>query len=159
MKIGVYDIINNPLPQLYKIKDIDVKIEDFKEEEKIVDILNKHLKMNKLNAEHIYALGLTYGLIPKGIIQVSVGKDCECDVNIKNLAIGLLLIGAEQYMCFHNHPGYNKKISNSDIELTNIYKKVGDLIGIDLISHIMITGDYYKECKSVVTEKIFGMEV
>ena len=162
MNIGVYDIINNPLPELYKIKEVSVKESDFKSDDKIVDIMNTHLQMNKLSSEYIYALSLTYGLIPKGIIQVSVGKCDSCEPDLRKLAIGLLLTGAEQFMCFHNHPGYERKISEADIKLTEKYKELGNVIGIHFIKHLMITKGYYTECidkKENETIVLFGQEV
>ena len=146
MKLGVYDIINDPLPQLYKIKEINIGQEIFKYDAQIINMFNKHLMMDKLNSEHIYALSLTYGLYPKGIILVSSGTCDKCAVNFRGLAIGLLLTGAEQFMCFHNHPGYNRIISNSDINLTKEYNKLGNTIGINFLRHYMITKNYYTEC-------------
>lgn len=146
MKIGVYDIINNPLPQLYLIKEINVNSNDFDSDENIVYMLNRHLKMDKLNSEHIYALSLTYSNNPKGIIQISVGKCDSCDADLRGLATGLLLTGAEQFMCFHNHPGGNRNISEADIKLTQRYKELENTIGIRFIRHIMITQDYYANC-------------
>lgn len=150
MKLGIYDVINNPLSQLYVIKEINVKESDFKSDDSIVKVLNEHLQMNKLNSEHIYALSLTYGLIPKGIIQVSVGKCDKCEPDIRKLAIGLLLTGAEQFICFHNHPGGNKKISDADRNLTSIYKKLGNTIGVEFCKHIMITQNYFDYCENIM---------
>lgn len=147
MKIGVYDIINDPLPQLYKIKDIVVNKNDFQYDKNIVNVMNTQLMMNKLDSEHIYALSLTYGLIPRGIIQISVGTCEESIVDIRELAIGLLLTGAEQFMCFHNHPGGNKNVSEEDKLLTKQYNIIGNFLGINFIKHIMITQNYYCECK------------
>jgi DNA repair protein RadC len=159
MEIQIYDIINNPLPQLYTLKTIKVKESDFLQDDSIVKIMNKYLLMDKLASEHIYALGLTYSLIPKGIIQVSIGEPDGCVVNLKQLATGLLLMGTEQFICFHNHPGGMKKISKADRELTDKYKEIGQLLNIDFLNHIMITKDYYDYCESDKKEIIFGQEV
>ena len=147
MKVGVYNIINDPLPKLNLIKKIDVNEDDFEYDEDIVKMMNKHLKMDKLDSEYIYALSLTYSLIPRGIIQVSSGDNKGSKNNLRGLAIGLLLTGAEQFMCFHNHPGGSKKISQSDILSTEKYDELGDTIGIDFIRHIMITKNYYCNCE------------
>lgn len=146
MKIGVYDIINNPLPQLYTLKEIKIIQNKLENDEDIVQMLNSHLQMDKLNSEHIYALSLTYNLIPRGIIQVSIGKCDGCEVDLRSLAIGLLLTGAEQFMCFHNHPGGCKNISDADINLTNKYIELGNIIGIHFLKHIMITQNYFTYC-------------
>lgn len=152
MNIGIYDIVNDPLPQLNKIKDINVNLNDFKSDKDIVKLFNKHLKMDKLISEHIYGLSLTYALIPKGIIQVAVGKSDKCMMDSRTLAAGLLLTGAEQFMMFHNHPGGSKIISQADIRMSNEYERIGNLLSIDFIRHIMITKDYWAYCHDENTD-------
>ena len=146
MKLGVYTIINNPLPRLFKIKTIDVNKEDFEYDESIVKIFTKQLKMDKMDSEFIYALSLTYGLIPRGILLVGIGNNECATSNLRGLGIGLLLTGAEQFMVFHNHPGGNRKPSKEDYGLTELYKILGQSIGVEFYKHIMITQDYYEEC-------------
>ena len=159
MEVGIYNIVNDSLPKLNEIQIVNTEIKIFEKDDTIVEFFNKELKMNKLSSEHIYSLSLTYGLIPRGIIQVGVGKCDGCEANIRDLAIGLLLTGAEQFMCFHNHPGGSRDVSNSDIELTRRYKEIGDLLDIKFLKHIMITQGYYTECKDDKKEIIFGKEV
>lgn len=146
MKLGIYDVINNPLPELLPIKEITVNKDDFEYVSDIVNIMNKHLYMDKLDSEHMYVLSLTYGLIPKGIIQISIGNNEECVFNLRGLGIGLLLTGAEQFMIFHNHPGGNRIVSDDDQIITEKCKELGDVIGIPCINHIMITKGFYDFC-------------
>lgn len=157
MKIGVYNIINDPLAKLNLEREIDIEKEDLKEIDNIVEVLNKQLLFNKLSSEHIYAVGMTYGLIPKGIIHVSSGTCEGVEVDLRGLATGLLLMGAEQFMCFHNHPGGNNKVSKEDIELSDTYMRLGELIGIKYLDHIMVTQDKWYYCAEVVS--IFGKEI
>ena len=159
MKLSVYDIINDPLPKLNELQIINAEIKSFETDNGIVEVFNKEIKMDKLSSEHIYSLSLTYGLIPRGIIQVGVGKCDSCEANLRDLAIGLLLTGAEQFMCFHNHPGGTRAISEADIELTRRYKELGKILDIQFLKHIMITQGYYTECEDTRTEIIFGKEV
>ena len=147
MKLGIYEIINTPLPKLYKQREIIVNEEDFKYEDEIVKILNKHLKMDKLSSEHFYAVSLTTSLYPKGILQLNIGSFNETIINKRDLAIGLLLTGAERFYIFHNHPGYEKKPSNEDIKITNEVQNLSNIIGVDFDKHIVITKNHYEECK------------
>ncbi len=148
MKLGVYEIINDPLPKLFKQKEIIVNENDFEYEGEIVNILNKHLKMDKLSSEHFYAVSLTSSLYPKGILQLNIGTYDGTIINKRDLAIGLLLTGAERFYIFHNHPGYSKKPSDEDIKITEIIEELADLIGVDFDKHIVITKNHYEECKS-----------
>lgn len=147
MKVGVYDIINNPLPQLRLLREITIYKKDLEYDEDIVNMLNRELLFDKLDSEYTLALSLTYGLIPRGIIQLSMGSNTKANKNIRGLGIGLLLTGAEQFLCFHNHPGGNKNVSLQDKLLTTEYDNLGDCIGVEFIRHIMVTKDYYEICR------------
>ena len=156
----LYDIINDPNPSLRMIKSFNVASSVFQYDKTIVDFLNNILQLDKLSAEHIYALSLNMSLNPKGIILVSIGKCDTCEPNMKALATGLLLTGAEQFMCFHNHPGGSKEVSYDDRVMTNRYKELGELLDISFIKHIMITQGYYAVCEEVDECKyIFGTKV
>ena len=154
MKLGVYDIINDPFPQLLKIKDITVDKNDFEYDETIVNIMNKHIKLDKLTSENIYVLSLTSSLYPKGILHISTGNWQHVEVDYRKLAMGLLLTGAEQFICFHNHPGYSKEITIGDRCITNKYIEISELLEIDFIKHIMVTKNYYAECEKISNEEI-----
>lgn len=147
MKIGVYDIINDPLPTLHEIKTINANKTSFNADSKIVNVLNKELMMDKMDSEYAYALSLTFDLTPRGIILIGIGNNQNHIENIRGLGIGLLLTGAEQFMVFHNHPGGNKNISMGDKMLSRRYCELGDSIGINFIRHIMITKNYFDVCE------------
>lgn len=152
MELKIYNIINNPVPQLNIFKKIQVEEEDFEDDNKIVEIMNKYIHMDKLNSEYVYALGLSYSLYPKGLLFVSKGKCDSCEVDMRDLATGLLLMGAEQFMCFHNHPGGQRKISESDRISTRNYQNIANLLGLNFLSHIMITQGYFDYCDIIESE-------
>lgn len=54
---------------------------------------------------------------------------------IKNLANSIIVV--------HNHPSGDPSPSTQDIEITKKLKKAGDLLGIELTDHIIITKDNY----------------
>lgn len=154
LKVGLYDIINDPIPKLYKIKDLNISKGVMEYDSEIVNELNDNLLLDKLSSEHVYVLSLTYGNYPRGIVQLSIGKCDESSVDMRNLAIALLLTGAEQFMCFHNHPGGNKIISKSDMLLTDKFLDLGELLDIKFIRHLMITRNYYCECPPTNNKEI-----
>lgn len=160
LKVGIYDIINNPLPELLLEREITVKKNDFETYEDIVNLMNKELKMDKLHSEHMYVLALTRSNEPKGILLCSVGDSEEFIFNSRALATGLLLLGAEQFMVFHNHPGYSKKVSDEDKAITTDMENIGKLLQIDFIDHLMITKGYYESCKNVCNdEAVYDVDV
>lgn len=56
-----------------------------------------------------------------------------------------LISRAVSIIVLHTHPSGDSSPSESDIELTERLKKVGEILGIDLIDHIIFTskGEYY----------------
>lgn len=55
---------------------------------------------------------------------------------------------AAKIIIMHNHPSGNEKPSNEDIQLTNVIKKSGDIMGIDLLDHIIIADKKYFSFKN-----------
>ena len=53
------------------------------------------------------------------------------------------LLGASAIICVHNHPGGNPLPSNQDIDTTNNLVKIGNLLGIKLVDHIIICKNKY----------------
>ena len=52
-------------------------------------------------------------------------------------------LSASSIICVHNHPSDNIKPSLSDIEMTNNLIKVGNLMGIPLVDHVIISKNKY----------------
>ena len=48
----------------------------------------------------------------------------------------------------HNHPSEDLEPSSEDIEITERLKKAGEILGIDLIDHIIVTRESFKSLKS-----------
>lgn len=147
MKVDIQMIINNPKPQLFTVKTINVKKDTFEYESYMVDMLKNKLNIDKMDSEFIYVIGLNFSLQPKVILLAGIGNNSKCTSNLRGIATGLLLSGSEQFYVFHNHPGKNKTPSKGDTYMTQKYDQLGDLIGIDFVKHIMVAGDYYTECE------------
>ena len=46
-------------------------------------------------------------------------------------------------VCIHNHPSGDTTPSSFDRDITNILIKTGDIVGIKLLDHLIISGDSY----------------
>lgn len=53
------------------------------------------------------------------------------------------LVGASTIICIHNHPSGNVLPSRQDYDVTNNLMKVGQLLGIKLLDHIIISKNNY----------------
>ena len=49
-----------------------------------------------------------------------------------------ILSNAASSMAFHNHPSGNLKCSKEDENITNRLKECGEILGIELVDHIII---------------------
>ena len=53
------------------------------------------------------------------------------------------LLSASSIICIHNHPSGNTNPSKNDEMLTKQLKKCGELLGIKVLDHIIISNNYY----------------
>jgi DNA repair protein RadC len=51
----------------------------------------------------------------------------------------LILVGAAGFVCVHNHPSGSLEPSDEDIEFTRAIQRAGELIGIELFDHLIVT--------------------
>ncbi|MCH4198728.1 MAG: DNA repair protein RadC [Clostridium tyrobutyricum] len=81
---------------------------------------------------------------PTLINIVSIGSINKSIVHPREVFKAAILSNAASIMLFHNHPSGDIEPSNEDINITGRLKKCGDIIGINVIDHIII-GDreYY----------------
>ena len=52
-------------------------------------------------------------------------------------------LSASSIICVHNHPSGNLNPSDKDIQTTVNLKKIGELLGIKIVDHIIITNNGY----------------
>lgn len=79
-------------------------------------------------------------LISKGSLNSSIIHPREVFTSaIRNKASGIILV--------HNHPSNEKQESTEDVETTKRIKIAGDIIGIKLLDHIIITNNGYTSLK------------
>ncbi|MBC8755996.1 JAB domain-containing protein [Kordia sp. YSTF-M3] len=120
-------------------------------EEQKITILNAHdvysimqqilLRQNKIRRaqEHFWIVGLKADNTILFIELVAIGAQNRVNVSppdvfrmaIYKLAVRIILV--------HNHPSGNLKISQADKNITDRLLKVGQIINIDVIDHLIIT--------------------
>lgn len=52
-----------------------------------------------------------------------------------------ILNNARRIMIFHNHPSANLTPSPADLHITEILVKAGEILGIELLDHIIVSGE------------------
>lgn len=71
-------------------------------------------------------------VITKGLLNHSL-------VHPREVYRSAILDNAHSIICAHNHPSGNLEPSAEDIKITDQLKKAGDIIGISLIDHVIIS--------------------
>lgn len=115
--------------------------------EKIVKMFNCVFNANKQTEEFVYLLALDTKMNCKGIFEVSHGAVNYSVVNPREIFIRLCLCGAVYFILAHNHPSGETTPSKEDINITNRLKQAGEILGIELLDHIIIAEDKYLSLK------------
>ena len=101
--------------------------------EEMRHLKNEHMKLLMLNTKS-KLIGETD--ISKGTVNASLVSPRELFIEaLEKRAVGIILI--------HNHPSGDSTPSRNDILLTKRVKEAGDMIGIELLDHIIIGNNCY----------------
>lgn len=75
---------------------------------------------------------------PVNIYVVSIGSVNSAIVHPREVFKVAMLSNASKIICFHNHPSGNLKCSKEDENITNRLKECGEILGIELVDHIIV---------------------
>ncbi|MCK4235819.1 MAG: DNA repair protein RadC [Candidatus Krumholzibacteria bacterium] len=100
-------------------------------------------EMKELDREHFKAILLdTKNGILK-IVTVAVGSLNAALVHPREVFKAAVIASAAGVILVHNHPTGNPEPSREDTDLTKRFARCGELMGIDLVDHIIIGGDRF----------------
>lgn len=106
-----------------------------------VSLLSKYDRMKQ---EHF---GVIFLNLKKEVIQTKcffVVSDNRCNIYPKLVFWKACKLEASAMIIFHNHPNGNISPSDFDIEITKKFEEGGNLLGIQVLDHIIIGKyDYY----------------
>src|SRR5713226_1755715 len=88
--------------------------------------------------EICYVVCLTVLLTLIGYHHVSRGSLNESLIHPREVFKAAVLANAAGVVLVHNHPSGNPKPSSADLEITARVKAAGEVIGIELLDHIII---------------------
>ena len=86
------------------------------------------------------------------ITDVAQGGVASATADIKLILLEVVKSGAPQFILAHNHPSGDATPSKRDIEFTVRLKKCAELLGINLLDHIVI-GDL--EYESIILDEAY----
>jgi DNA repair protein RadC len=97
-------------------------------------------EMRELDREHFKAILLNTKNGILRIVTIAVGSLNAALVHPRELFKAAVAASAAGVILVHNHPTGNPEPSTEDRELTGRFARCGDLLGIELVDHIVIGG-------------------
>jgi DNA repair protein RadC len=95
-------------------------------------------RMRGLDREHFWTLALNTKNRLLRVIEVSVGSLNASIVHPRELFRDAVRLSAASVIVVHNHPSGDPTPSGADIQLTRRIVKAGDVLGIEVLDHVVI---------------------
>jgi len=129
------------------------KVMEFREHEKLNMPKNvykflKAIKLDEEEQEHMMVLILDAGSRIKAYYTVSIGLIDKTQIHVRELFRNSIIYGASRIILAHNHPSGSTQPSSDDIKVTNAMVKAGEIIGIEILDHIIIGNGFYSFCEA-----------
>src|SRR3990167_6027068 len=112
----------------------------------VIPILQAFFESVQNDQEKIVVLPLSTTHHILGLQVVHEGAMCYTVVSIPAILRNVLVSGAEQFICAHNHPSGNPLPSAEDDQVADKLKQATKSCSLNLLDFIIIgdgTGDYY----------------
>lgn len=111
--------------------------------EKIEEFMKTEYDMDQLAEEYAYIIAINTSARIVGVFEVSHGTNQQIQMSNREIFVRLCLCGAASFFLVHNHPSGDTLPSKTDIIYTQEVRKAGDLMGIELLDHIIIGKNYF----------------
>ncbi len=95
-------------------------------------------QLRGMDREHFWALALNTKNQLIRLVEVSVGSLNASVVHPRELFKDAVRVSAAALVVVHNHPSGDPTPSGADIQLTRRLVKAGDVLGIELLDHVII---------------------
>ena len=104
-------------------------------------------KLRGRKKEHFLALLLdTRGHVIK-TAEISIGSLDTSIVHPREVFREAMAASAASVVLVHNHPSGDPEPSNEDIQITKRLVEVGELVGIEVLDHVIIAGEKFTSLK------------
>lgn len=124
--------------------DVDRKMNS---PEKIVTLARDYLHMHELPEEYMYMVCMNTKLDMTGVFEISHGNVNSSIVGTREVFQKALLANAVCIAMIHNHPSGDPKPSREDVEVTKRLVEAGNILGIQVLDHIIIGRPSYSSLK------------
>lgn len=115
--------------------------------EKAVGLAKHFLHLHEQTEEYLYMICMNVKLEMTCVIELSHGNVNSSIVSIREMFQKALLANAVSIILMHNHPSGDPSPSREDIQVTKRAVEAGDLLGVQVIDHIVIGRPGYSSLK------------
>ena len=105
------------------------------------------LALHEEPEEHFCILCLNIKNKIVGVHTISIGSLNASIVHPREVFKAAMLNNASAIICLHNHPSGDPEPSKEDIEITRRLVEAGEIIGIEVLDHVIIGEQRYLSMK------------
>ena len=97
--------------------------------------------------EHFGVICLDTKNQPTNLMVVSVGNLNSSIVHPREVFKTAILSNSASVILFHNHPSGDPEPSSTDVDMTKRLREAGDLLGINVLDHVIVADDQFLSMK------------
>lgn len=132
-RINVYSVeLVRESAKIYELNKVVLRSQDAR------DIVESVFKLSSKTKEHLVMMSLNTKNECIGLHTIHIGSVNASIVHPREVLQPAILNNATSFIIFHNHPSGDATPSREDIEVTKRMVEAGNIIGIDLLDHIII---------------------
>lgn len=105
-----------------------------------------YMRIHDEPEEHLYMISMNTKNRVLGVFEISHGTVNSSIVGVREIFQKALLANSVSIILMHNHPSGSPDPSREDIAITKKVAEAGNLLGVELLDHIVI-GDRYVSLK------------
>lgn len=115
--------------------------------EKVVSLAKYYLRLHEQTEEYVYMICTNNKLNMTGIFEISHGNVNSTVMGAREIFQKALLANAVSIFLMHNHPSGDPTPSHEDIEVTKRLVKAGEIVGVQVLDHLIIGRPNYVSLK------------
>ena len=132
---------------IYKLKMVKEDTVEYSDTIKspcdVAALAREVLEMHEMAEENFIVLCLNTKNKIAGVHTISIGSLNASIVHPREVFKAALLNNASGIICLHNHPSGDPEPSREDIEITHRLVNAGNILGINVLDHIIIGDGRY----------------
>lgn len=135
--------LNRGLPELIREQTLESPIQTITCPDHVFKICKEVFHLDCRTEEYLFAIAVNTKGDILGCFEVSHGTVNASLVSPREIFQKLFLVGAVSFFLAHNHPSMHPEPSEHDLKITRRIRAAGELIGIELLDHLIVCNSGY----------------